>query len=59
MNENSPDEDLNEICCEGRLKMIESLSDFDEQIADLILSDESGGFEGVSEEDIKQVGQLA
>ena len=62
LNENSPDEDLNElqqICSEGRLKMIESLSDFDDQIADLILSDESGGFEGVSEDDIKQVGQLA
>ena len=61
LNENSPDEDLNElqqICSEGRLKMIESLSDFDDQIADLILSDESGGFEGVSEDDIKQVGHL-
>ena len=62
LSENSLDKDLNElqqICREGRLKMIESLSDFDDQITDLILSDESGGFEGVSQENIKQVGLSA
>ena len=61
LNENSSDQGLNElahICNEERLKMIESLSDFDDQIADLILSDESGGFEGVSQQNIQQVGFL-
>ena len=48
---------LHLICEEGRLKMIESLSDFDDSLADQVLSNENG-FDGVTIENINQVHQL-
>jgi len=49
---------LHQICEEGRLRMIESLSDFDDSLADQILSSENG-FDGVTIENIDQVRQFS
>lgn len=38
-----------------RRKMIESLSDYDDELADVVLSDETGNYNNISQEALKKV----
>jgi hypothetical protein len=44
-----------DMCLKGRAKMIESLSDYDDEIADAVLSDETGNYATISQEVLKKV----
>ncbi len=55
-SENQELEKLRHICSEGRSKLIETLSDFDDSMADQVLADETGGiYDDVTPECIDQV----